>query len=98
MNGESGHGIDVERAARIARQIIEGETHAVEGVPDVRRQPRARLGQRHLPGAADEQRFADPLLQKPDLVAHGRLRHTQFLAGAGETQMTRGRLKGADGR
>ena len=62
---------------------------------EARRQSLANLRQRDLPRPSQKQRFADILLDQLDLVAHGSLRHAEFLAGAGEAAKPGGRLEDA---
>lgn len=93
--GEGGGGVDDKRVMRRRAQRLDGFVEQFEPLAHLGQQPFARLRQRHLPRAAEEQRLADILLQKLDLVADGRLRHAELLAGAGEAQVPRHRLEDA---
>jgi hypothetical protein len=48
---------------------------------------RAERGQRHAPARALEQRRADDRLERPDQLAHARLRNAQALRRAAEVQL-----------
>jgi hypothetical protein len=78
--------------------------HAREGIPqrfESFRYSRSELSplgcQGHLARQADEQRRPDPILQDLDLIAHGSLRHAEFLGSAGKALMPSRRLENPDG-
>ena len=58
------------------------------------RSARPFVGHGEATGQTFEERGAQPLLQRSDLLAHGRLGDVQFERGARKAQMSRGRLEG----
>ena len=94
--GERGRRIDHEEAAPVAL------AHGARGFGEQRkplreraRAGRARFGQlKSAAGSLDEPR-ADLLLERTHLLGDRGLGHVQFLRGAGERQMARDRLEGA---
>ena len=86
---------DQHIAGAVAVELRHRAAHALEaGVQPGIDQP-ARIGQLDRAGAAMEQRQAELLLQRADLMAERGGRHMQFVGGFGETQMPRDRLEGA---
>ena len=57
------------------------------------RQPLADLRQHDLARPAQEERLAEQVFQKLDLVADGGLGHAELLAGAGEAAMPGGGIE-----
>ena len=58
----------------------------------------AGFGQDDLPRPSQEERHTDALLEHLDLVAHRRLRHSEFFGSLGEAGMARGGFERTDGR
>jgi len=80
-----------------ALELIEQAADAVERLLQRRQQRPTLVGQGKAARQAVEQAGAQPLLQQLDLMADGGLGHAQLDGGAGETEMPRRRLEGAQG-
>ena len=79
----------------LAEQVIGGLLEQSEGPGDGRQVGLSVVGQQQGAVEAAEQLALEPLLQGLDLVADGRLGDVQLLGGAGEAQMPRRGLEGA---
>jgi hypothetical protein len=81
---EGGRRVDDQRFAGGKSDRRHGLAQHGERFRHLRRQPLAGLRQADLARTAQEERLADILLQQLDLVADGRLRHAELLAGLRE--------------
>ena len=77
-----------------ALELPDGVAHALEARMQARIDQPARIGQLDRPRAAVEQRQAELLLERADLVAQRRRRDMQLLGRLGEAQMAGDRLEG----
>ena len=90
-------GADREQRLIVGDQAGKGVVERVEGRADQGRDPPPRIGQRHPPLDAREQRQAKPLLQQANLIADRGLGHPELGRGLGEILMARGGFEDADG-
>ena len=72
---------------------LERVGHAVERIAQVGQQRLALAGYLEPARTAHEQRHAEPLLERLDLVADRGLRDVQLLGGVGEAGVAGGRLE-----
>ena len=82
-------------ASRRAIELPDRVAHALEARMQARIDQPAGVGQLDRAGAAVEQREAELLLQRADLVAERGRRHVQLLGRLGEAQVAGDRLEGA---
>ena len=78
-----------------APERVAAALQQVEGVLGRALQVQAGGGQLDAAGAALEQRAVEPLLQLPDLLADGAVRHAQLLGGQAEAQLAGGAVEEA---
>jgi hypothetical protein len=95
LHREGGRQVDLERgrALRLA-QALRGVDDLLEGLLDAGEVRLARRGERERLGVAHEQRDAQVLFERLDLVAHGRGRHEELVGCAREAQVPRRDLEG----
>jgi hypothetical protein len=90
-------GADRQDAFILADQPFEGIGDPVESVGQQRRDAAAGVRQGNaLPGTVKELQ-PEPLFQQLDLIAHRRLRHSQFGGGEREILVPRGGFENPDG-
>jgi hypothetical protein len=82
---------EILRDADLDGAAIAGPSHDIARLfrqrqqpPRIGQEPLAGFGRRHVLAVAVKQYLAEIVLQPPDLLAHGRLRAVDTLAGAGE--------------
>ena len=93
-------GADLERAGELALarvgdlldQLLLQREHALGAAVE----PLAGLGRLDPAAAAVEQTTAEPLLERADLQAHGRLRHAELLGGEREALLLDDRAEGCE--
>ncbi len=95
LDREGRRQVDLERgrALRLA-QLLRRVHHLLEGFLDARQVGLAGGGERKRLGVAHEQRDAEVLLERLDLVAHGRGRDEELVGRAREAQVPRRDLEG----
>jgi hypothetical protein len=96
--GEGGNGADRQHFMEAsASEPVQAGTDAIECLVEYREQGRAFVSQCHAARQAPEQHDAQPRFQSLDLVAQRGLADAQFQRGAGEIEMSCGRLEGSQG-